>query len=221
MNYTKLKKHLFDIGDSKLASFSKRISNSDYLFIGIKIPVLRKIIKELYTENEINLNDFSLGEYFEIDFIYFGLSLIKIKDINLQLAFLNNEIGKAKSWMITDSIPSFLLKYNYTTFFSFFTNSYREKEVYKRRLSFVLAIKLYKEKEILNILKYIKENDEYIVDMAKAWLLATIAIKYTNEIYSFLKDMKPSLLKRKTISKINESYRIKKEDKERFKLLRD
>ena len=60
-----------------------------------------------------------------------------------------------------------------------------------------------------------------MVMMAEAWLLATVAIKHSDFVYGLLKDMDDETLKKKTISKINESFRISKEDKKRFKLLRD
>ena len=46
MNYNELEKYLFEIGDSKFAEFSKSLSNSDYVSIGVKNPVLRQLIKE-------------------------------------------------------------------------------------------------------------------------------------------------------------------------------
>ena len=220
MDYYHLVSFLESIKDDKLASFSKKLSNSDYLFYGIKIPILRKIIKERKLDKELDLKEFVLGEFFEIDFLYFGLSLININDINSQLSFIQKEIHKAKSWMVTDSVPSFISKYDFDTYFSFFLKTYNSKEEYERRISYVLGLKLSKEKEILSILEYMNKEDTYIVEMAKAWLLATIAITYPMEVYDFVSKNKSSLLKRKTISKIVESYRISDSLKNDFKKLR-
>ena len=60
MNYQELEKHLFEISDKKFADFSKSLSNSDYISIGVKNPVLRSIIKEHTKDEELNLNDFKL-----------------------------------------------------------------------------------------------------------------------------------------------------------------
>ena len=59
-----------------------------------------------------------------------------------------------------------------------------------------------------------------MVMMAEAWLLATVAIQYPNEIYDFLKETQDVTLKRKTISKINDSFRINEDIKNKFKELR-
>ena len=87
-------------------------------------------------------------------------------------------------------------------------------------MGLVLGLKFYKDKNILKILDYINKEEEYMVMMAEAWLIATIAITYPNEIYEFLKKTPLSTLKLKAISKIKESYRISDEMKEKFVSLR-
>jgi 3-methyladenine DNA glycosylase AlkD len=85
----------------------------------------------------------------------------------------------------------------------------------------VLGLKLYKEKDILKILSLLNANEEYMVMMAEAWLLATIAITYPEEVYDFLKETKDVVLKRKTISKISDSFRFDEKTKNKFKNLRN
>ena len=73
---------------------------------------------------------------------------------------------------------------------------------------------------VLKLLPYIKENEDYMVMMAEAWLLATIAIIYPNEVLAYLDKINDKTLRLKTISKINESFRISDELKFQFKSLR-
>ena len=75
MTYKELEKHLFEISDKKFADFSKTLSNSEYISIGVKNPVLRQIVKEHVKDEDLKLDDFDLGKYLEVDFIYFGLAL--------------------------------------------------------------------------------------------------------------------------------------------------
>lgn len=220
MKYQELEKHLFDISDQKFADFSKSLSNSDYISIGVKSPVLRNIVKEHIKDEELNLDDFILGKYLEVDFIYFGLALSRLKDINAQLDFLKNNIYKAKSWVITDTIPTYLKKLTFEKFWPFFLENNDSPYTFTRRTSYILALKLYKDKRALNTLPYIKNNEEYMVMMAEAWLMATAAICYEDEIYDYLVKCNDLVLKRKTISKICESFRFNEESKNRFKGLR-
>ena len=58
MNFIQLKEHLFKISDSKFADFSKSLSNSEYVSIGVKNPILRQLIKEHIKDDELKLDDF-------------------------------------------------------------------------------------------------------------------------------------------------------------------
>lgn len=221
MNYKNLKEYLLSNKDEKFSQFSKTLSNSDYIVIGVKNPILRQIVKEHVKNDELKTEDFVLGEYLEIDFIYFGLSLSRLKNVDDQLVFLRKNIRYAKSWAITDTVSTYIKKHDFAKYYEFFKDMHKTKHTYERRMAYILGLKHYKDEQILKVLDDINTNEEYMVMMAEAWLLATIAIQYPNDIYNFLKSCNDNTLKRKTISKINESFRIENEMKERFKLLRN
>ena len=69
----------------------------------------------------------------------------------------------------------------------------------------------------LNIILNIK-TDRYYVNMALSWLICEIYIKYPGKIDKYL-DIKylNKFVINKSISKINDSYRITKEVKEKLK----
>ena len=220
MNYKQLENYLFEIRDNKFADFSKSLSNSDYISIGVKNPVLRNIIKEHKNDKELNIDDFELGKYLEVDFIYFGLALARMNNTDDQLKFLKENIKYAKSWAITDTLTTYLKKCPFDKYWDLFLCLESSSYIYDRRLAYVLGLKQYKDRRILNVIPYIKPNEEYMVMMAEAWLLATVAIIYQQEVFDYLKDLTDLTLKRKTISKINDSYRFDEKAKELFKSLR-
>ena len=220
MNYNSLKKYLFDNRDPKFADFSKSLSNSEYISIGVKNPVLRELIKQHVNDEELRTEDFELGEYLEIDFIYFGLNLSRLKNVDDQLKFLKDKIKLAKSWAITDTMSTYIKKCTFEKYWDFYKSLYKSKYTYDRRMSHILGLKFYKDKRILEILKYLTLNEEYMVMMSEAWLLQTIAISYPDEIFNYLKDCNDITLKRKAISKINESFRFDENTKSKFKSLR-
>lgn len=220
MNYKDLEKHLFDIADRKFAEFSKSLSNSDYISIGVKNPLLRKLIKEEKEDQDLKLSDFNLGRYLEIDFIYFGLALVRAKTLTDQLDFLEENIKYAKSWAITDSIQTYLKKSDIDSFLTFFKKLYKSKYTFDRRFCYIFALKHWKNPRILEIFPLISTNEEYMVMMAEAWLLATVAIDFPDEVFDFLKRVDDITLKRKTISKMIDSFRISDDQKKRFKSLR-
>ncbi len=220
MKYKELKELLLANGDKKFSEFSKTLSNSDYNVIGVKNPILRQIIKEHVKDEELRAEEFVLGKYLEIDFLYFGLSLSRLKNVEDQLEFLKKNIRYAKSWAITDTVSTYIKKHDFAKYYDFFKSMHNTKHTYERRMAYILGLKHYKDEQILKVLDCINTNEEYMVMMAEAWLLATIAIQYPNEIFEFLKRSDDITLKRKTISKINESFRISDDLKEKFKTLR-
>jgi 3-methyladenine DNA glycosylase AlkD len=220
MIYQELEKHLIEISDAKYASFSKSLSNSEYISMGVKIPVLKSLVKEHKDDQDLKPSDFKLGKYLEIDFIYFALSLIRCKNVDEQLLFLEKDIGKAKSWAVTDTITSYLKKLTFDKYWSFFVQNRDACYIFTRRMAFILGLKFYKDEKIVNILPYIRKNEDYMVMMAEAWLMATIAITHEDAIFDYLSKCDDLALKRKTISKICDSFRFDEKSKERFKSLR-
>ena len=220
MKYSELEKYLFSIKDTKFANFSKRLSNSEYVSIGVRNPTLRKLIKEHKNDDELKLEDFYTGKYLEIDFIYFGLALFRANSIEKQLKFLMNNMKNGRSWVLTDCSQTYMKKCDFNTFIIFFKKMINSKYVYDRRFAYVFAIKFVKSPEISGVFRLIRQNEDYMVMMAEAWFLATAAIYFPDEVYAYLKDLDDNVLKRKTISKICESFRIREEDKERAKQLR-
>ena len=220
MLYKDLEEYLEEISDKKFAEFSKTLSNSDYRVIGVKNPILRQFVKEHRNDKELKLEDFEVGKCLELDFIYFGLALSRAKSSDEQLTFIKQNIKKAKSWAITDCVQTYLKKIDFDTFFDFFKSSYNSSFTFERRFAYVFGLKYWKNPRILEIFPYFRTNEEYMVMMAEAWLLATIAIAFPDEVFNYLKDIKDDPLKRKTISKMCDSFRINPEQKERFKKLR-
>lgn len=220
MKYHELVSLLLSQKDPKFAEFSQSLSNSDYISIGVKNPVLRQIIKDHLKDEELLLEDFELGKYLEVDFIYFGLAVSRLKTNKEKLDFLKKKIHLAKSWGITDSAATYFKKLSFEDFWDFFIEMYQSKYIYDRRMAYVLGLKFYQDERIIEVLKHINKNEEYIVMMAEAWLFATVAIKYPDEIYNFLKKLDDLTLKRKTISKISDSFRFNEQTKNKFKELR-
>ena len=220
MTYQELEQHLLSISDKKFADFSKSLSNSDYISIGVKNPVLKEIVNSHINDEELRLEDFKLGTYLEVDFIYFSLALSRLKDIDKQLSFLKDNINLVKSWAITDCVSTYIKKCTFEKYWDFYLSMYKSKYTYDRRMSYILGLKFYKDRRILKILERLTYNEEYMVMMSEAWLLATTAIAYPNEVYDFLKSCNDLTLKRKTISKISDSYRFDLSTKNKFKSLR-
>ena len=220
MDYFALKKLLFDSADNKNMEFAKKVFNTSYKIIGLMTPTLKKLIQEHYKDEDLKLSDFEVGEYQEIDIFYLVTALKRAKSYKEQMEFLKKNLYFVKGWAVTDVLNQYLKKATFAEYFPYFEHFAKCKSTYEARFAYIGMLKHYESPEIERIVPYIRYNEEYMIMMAEAWLLATIAIKHSDFVYSLLKDMDDEVLKKKTISKMVESYRISKEDKERVKALR-
>ena len=220
MTYKELLKYLLSIADPKHAQFAGNLSNSGYITIGVKNPVLRQLAKDHYKDKDLLLSDFEHSKYLEVDFVYFTIGLKRCKSIEEQLDFLDKNIKYAESWAVTDTINNSIKKCPFDLYWKFFLDHYNSGHIYTRRFCYIFGLMFYRDSKILRVFNYLHENDEYMVMMSEAWLLQTIAINYPDEVFNLLATLKDQKLKLKTISKICDSFRFTDEMKERFKSLR-
>lgn len=221
MDYFAFKKLLFDSADNKNMEFAKKVFNTSYKIVGLMTPTLKRIIQEHYKDEDLNLSDFELGEYQEIDIAYLAIALKRAKTYKEQMEFLKNNLYFVKGWAVTDVLNQYLKKATFAEYFPFFEHFAKCKNTYEVRFAYIGMLKHYDSQDIEKIVPFLRYNEEYMVMMAEAWLLATIAIKNSDFVYDLLKNMDDVVLKKKTISKMNDSFRISKEDKARFKTLRN
>lgn len=135
MKYQELVNYLFSIKDQKHAEFSSNLSNSEYITIGVKNSILRKLIQEHYQDTDLRLEDFESSKYLEVDYIYFGIGLKRCKTIEEQLVFLVKNIKYAQSLAITDTISHSLKKCSFDLFWKLFLSHYQNNHIYARRFS--------------------------------------------------------------------------------------
>ena len=220
MDYFALKKLLFDSADNKNMEFAKKVFNTSYKIIGLMTPTLKKLIQEHYKDEDLKLSDFEVGEYQEIDIFYLVTALKRAKTYKKQMEFLKGNLYFVKGWAVTDVLNQYLKKATFAEYFPFFEHFAKCENTYEARFAYVGMLKHYGSPDIEKIVPLLRYNEEYMIMMAEAWLLATVAIKHSDLVYGLLKNINDEVLKKKTISKMNESFRISKEDKERFKELR-
>ena len=221
MNYFALKKLLFDSADNKNMEFAKKVFNTSYKIIGLMTPTLKRIIQEHHKDEDLKLSDFELGEYQEIDIVYLVTALKRAKTYKEQMEFLKENLYFVKGWAVTDVLNQYLKKATFAEYFPFFEHFAKRKNTYEVRFAYIGMLKHCDSPDIEKIVPFLRYNEEYMIMMAEAWLLATVAIKNSDFVYGLLKNMDDLTLRKKTISKMNDSFRISKEDKERFKALRN
>ncbi len=156
---------------------------------------------------------------------YFQVSILQRKTKEEKMQFIEENSRLLHDWWHVDMIISFLgdsLDFDYALEKA---KEYIESPLpYVRRLGYVLFIpRLVRDPEKIEpLFSLFKNDEEYHVIMGEAWLISYLAMCAPERTHEFLKscDLKYNIVG-KAIQKICDSYVVSKEDKEKFKELRE
>ncbi|WP_022818762.1 DNA alkylation repair protein [Fusobacterium russii] len=232
--YSKFIKFLFQEQDLKYKEFNAKIIVVDInSLIGVRIPILRKIAKEIVKGEHLNyLKTFEkLLEknnilYFEEKLIYSMVCCEIKEDLKDKLNKVNNVIALIDNWALCDCALSSakFVKKNKDDFFDFLLAKINSKNPWELRFILVSLLEYYVEdkylEDIFKICEHIK-NDHYYVKMAKAWLLSICYVNFKELSFTFLRESTlDNWTINKAVQKIRESLRVNKEDKEKVLALK-
>ena len=226
-SYKAFIEYLISIKDSKYKEFhSSIVLNSKYEMIGIRVPIMKDIAKKIAkTTNIEEFLEFAQDRFYEEVMIQ-GLVISHIKDEKLFYKYFKKHINKIDNWALCDNFCSAIKiveKYEDKYFKEAVDMSLSDKEFISRVGLIIILSHFVSEKNldtIFEVLNKIK-SDLFYINMAEAWLVCELYIKYPKETKSFIK--KNNLNKftqNKAISKIHDSYRVSKEEKEVLKSYR-
>lgn len=216
-----IRKELFSLADNNYKEFTSKLCFTEKQFIGVRLPDLRSLAKKI---------DFK--GYLDEDHIYFEEIMLEamvignIKDIDETIKYIKKFIPKIDNWSICDSFCASLkiTKKNMDKMFDFITKYQTSRKEFERRFLIVMLLDYYITDDYIDKIFDIIENikkDEYYVEMAIAWLLSVCYIKQDKKTFDYLKNNTLNdFTFNKTISKINDSYRVDKDKKEDIKKLR-
>jgi len=219
----KIQNLLFQFKDGDYKTFnSKLIPNlKESDMIGIRIPDLRKIAKDIYTEEWI-------GEFLnELPHRYF-------EENNLHAFIIEQEKDFFKALELTERFLPYID--NWATCDSFFPKVFRKNiEIIDQKIELWLTSdKEYTVRYALGLIMrlHLKDNyderfldkasairsDKYYINMMIAWLFATALVYRKDVVIDYFKSNKlPTWVHNKAIQKAIESYRIDNHTKELIK----
>jgi 3-methyladenine DNA glycosylase AlkD len=220
-SYDALRTELYGSGYDVRSFKAYTMVGSDLPSAGLTIPQVKAVAAKHFSDRELVLEEFSLAESLELTTCFFWLSLKRLETFKAQMDFLAKKVRYAQSWAITDSLSQFMRKGEETEFISYFKRFVRSKYLYEKRFAYVYAMQYYRESDVSFFIRGMIPDDEYYVYMGQAWLLATLAIRHFEEVKDFLSSAPmPEVLKRKTISKMVDSFRISDSQKRIVKEIR-
>jgi|GEM_PF-2170549 len=219
-----LRKELFDPTYVKDGFLRRNINiyNSKLPSTGTSVPHIKEIAKKYAADGKLVLDEIPLSESVEMTMVFLMIGLKREKAFAKKMDFLRSYLPLADSWAETDLCPQFIKLPPLEDYKPYFEEFIRSPYPYVRRFAYVYAIGYYRDPHSPYFLRHIYKDKEDCVTLAEAWLLATMAITNFDDVVSFLKSSKPTaMLKKKTISKCIESFRITEEEKTLLRALRN
>lgn len=212
--------------DIKYKKFTAALIPGVKNILGVRLPVLRKIAKEIAKGDwEFYIKNHS-EKYME-DILLSGLVLAYLKEnFNKMLKLTADFVPKIDNWAVCDTFCNGLKFVNKDkkAAFKFLAPYLKSKDEYELRFGVVMLLSHFIEPEfideILEILFNLK-SEYYYARMAIAWAISICYIKFPEKTHKYLKKNElDDFTHNKSISKIIESYRVSKGDKDSLRLLR-
>jgi len=200
---------LTEFADKKYLDFNKRLVKSTYPMLGVRIPEIRKVAKQIIKQKQEESVLASSPVYYE-EVILRGIVLSYNPNV---LESFADFLPYIDNWQACDTvILSFKkIKGIKKEFLQRFEVLAKGSEWERRALVVALLGYFLDDEYIDKALKIATQadNDEYYVSMAVAWLLATAMINYPKKVMQLLQSgaIKKETAHR-TLRKAIESYRI-------------
>lgn len=216
-----IREQLFLLADNDYKKFTSKLVFTNRKIIGVRLPKLRTLARTINCKEYLN----ETHNYFE-EIMLEGMVIGNIKNIDDAFIYMEKFIPKIDNWSICDSFCCSLkiTKKNYNKMFDYIIKYKSSKKEFERRFLLVMLLNYYIDDNYIDeIFKIISEinKEEYYVKMAIAWLISICYIKQEFKTKVYLNNNNlDNFTFNKTISKICDSYRVSKEDKQELKKLR-
>lgn len=197
--------------------------------LGVRIPILRKIAKELaktsgraYADAAIFL-ECSKEAYYEERLIH-GMLIGYLKcEKEERRQLLDSFVPAIDNWSVCDSscVTYKFMKQNMEYWFPYLEQYLNSSQEYEIRFAVVCMLDHFMVERYIN--KILRDMDAiqhegYYVKMAVAWAISVCYVKFPKETFGYLKvNRLDDFTHNKAIQKICESYRVSKEEKEKLK----
>lgn len=192
--------------------------------IGVRVPDVRSIAKELYKSNDYK--DFldTLPHLYFDEYMLHGLIISLINDYDTCVKELDRFLPYVDNWAVCDITSPKIFKKHHDKLIKDIKRWVKSNHLYTKRFGVGMLMGHYLDEdfkeEYLKIPASIKSS-EYYMNMMIAWFYATALAKKWDETIKYLKENKLSVwVHNKTIQKAIESFRISPEQKEYLKTLK-
>lgn len=205
------------------AKFSSGLTPNCKPMLGVRLPELRKIAKEIAKEDYRGFLEECPDTYFEYETLQAYVLGYAKDDIEVILSYADRFLPKIKDWSVSDSFCqnfSIAKKYPERVWDWLMSYAVKEEEFPQRVVAVLMMSHFLRPEYIERVLAVLDtlQYDGYYTKMGVAWCVATAYAKFPKETTSYLKNNKlQDWTYNKAIQKMCESYRVREEDKAYWK----
>lgn len=223
----KIREQILQEADEKYQKFSSALLPGVNNVVGVRLPVLRKISREIYKsdwQTYLKNNDCRFMEETMLKGMVIGLIKDEPEKI---LDYIEKFVPEINNWSVCDSFCCGLkfIKNNKELVWNFIQKYLNSEKEFEIRFGIVVLLNYYIEENyidrVLEKLETVKTTD-YYAQMAAAWAISICYIKFEAKTLDFLKKSSiDTTVFNKSIQKIIESNRISKETKIMLKAIKN
>lgn len=218
-----IKEYLLELARNGNKKFTESLNPGVENILGLRIPDLRKLAQQIAKDDWRTYLEGADSYYMEERMLQgFVIGYIPRLDIEERLQLIARFVPLINSWSICDTFCPTLkfVRKSPERIWDFIQPYLHSDKEYELRFGIIMLLGYYINKErlpsIFNHFNRIR-HEGYYVRMAIAWTLSVCYVKFPKETELFLqKNQLNDFTQNKTIQKINESFRVTKEDKIRL-----
>ena len=222
---TSIQEKLFSLKDSDYRDFSSRlIPGVPYeSVIGVRIPLIRRLAKEISTEDAKAFLSELPHTYYE-EYHLHSFLIERISDFDLCIEETERFLPYIDNWSVCDSFSPKVFKRHRSELLDKIKAWLESDRVYTLRFAVKMLMEHFLNedfsKEYPKMVASVK-SDEYYVKMMVAWYFATALAKQRDSILPYVTGYRlDSETHAMAIRKILDSYRISDEDKKYIRTFR-
>ena len=217
---------LFELQDKKYAEFSAKLTPTveAELFIGVRIPELRKLAKTLVKEG--GYEDFLMElphKYYDENVLH-GLVISEFKEYEECIEALEIFLSYVDNWAVCDTMSPKVFRKHKEQLMEKIVEWTASDHTYTCRFGMLMLMKWFLDEDFHEEYLEIPAgviSEEYYVNMMIAWFFATALAKQWDAAIQYIEERSlGEWVHRKTIQKACESYRITDQQKQYLRSLK-
>lgn len=221
-----IREKLLKLQDKKYQEFHSRLCPNVDDIIGVRLPELRKMAKQIAKENPYEYLESAPKEYYEERMLQGLIIGYMQSDLEERLKYLDKFVPIIDNWAVCDCCTStYKFTKNYLKemwkYIQKYLTSHREFEL---RFAIIMLMEYYLTKEYIDQVLEIYDNihhEGYYVKMGVAWAVSMAYVKFPEETEVFLQNNHlDDFTYNKALQKMIESYQVDKETKQKLKKMK-